>query len=208
MWISLSNLPRELLINISNLKQYPKNMYKSFGVYCWHGYNSNPKTIELLFNNTNKSNDDFISLGTFNLELKAGKQIFPLDFSHIQDNNITDNVKNIKYIKIIIKENYGGDWTYINQIMLYDINYHHVLKECYDNYTSLQMSSEQKSKNTENDFSISNDDKDESNIGKSKDNNNYSQNEESYLPINQNNYNEYLEQSLKREEKNQNKLIL
>ena len=82
--------------------------------------------------------------------------------------------------------------------MLYDINYHQVLKEYYDNYTSVQISSEQKSKNTENDLFFSND---ESNISNSKENN-YSKNEESYLPISQNNYNEYLEQSLKREDNN------
>ena len=189
----LSDLPTELIIDISHLNRYPKNMYKSFGIHCWHGYNSNPKTIELLFN-TNNSKDNFISLGTFNLELKAGKQIFPLDYK-----NIRDNVKSIKYLKIIIKENYGSDWTYINQIMLYDVDYQHIINEYFDNDTNLQNSSEQKSKNTENDLSISND---ESSINTSKyNNNNYSRNEESYLPINQNNYNEYLEQSLKKEKK-------
>jgi hypothetical protein len=189
----LSNLPTDIIIDISNLKRYPKNMYKSFGIHCWHGYNSNPKTIELLFN-SNNSKDNFISLGTFNLELKAGKQIFPLDYK-----NIRDNVKSIKYLKIIIKENYGSDWTYINQIMLYDVDYQHIINEYFDNDINLQISSEQKSKNTENDLSISND---ESSINTSKyNNNNYSRNEESYLPINQNNYNEYLEQSLKKEKK-------
>ena len=51
------------------------------------------------------------------MELKTGKQIFPLNDDNIKVSNL---IKNIKYIKIIIKENYGGDRTYINQIMLYD----------------------------------------------------------------------------------------
>ena len=31
-------------------------------------------------------------------------------------------IKNIRYIKIIIKHNYGEDHTYINQIMLFEKN--------------------------------------------------------------------------------------
>ena len=54
------------------------------------------------------------------MELKSGKQIFPLNYNNIKDSNLIKNIKNIKYIKIVIKENYGGDRTYINQIMLYD----------------------------------------------------------------------------------------
>jgi len=40
------------------------------------------------------SKDDYISLGLFELELKTGKQIFPLNDDNIKDSNL---IKNIKY---------------------------------------------------------------------------------------------------------------
>ena len=95
--------------------KYPENIYKSFGIFCWHGYNSNPKVIELLINEENDMNKEYQSLGLFHLELKSGLQIFPIKYTKNCPNN-----KNIKYLKIIIKENFGEKWTYINQIMLYD----------------------------------------------------------------------------------------
>ena len=168
-------------------------MYSSFCIFCWHGYDSNPKIIELLISSKYIKENDFISLGIFELELKAGKQIFPLDYSHIEDNNQIKDVKNIKYLKLIIKENYGNDdWTYINQIMLYDKSCQEVqkqlLKESNDNnkiigkFKDLQISSDQKSKNSEDVFDYSND---ESNINESKNNKNNTRSEENYLPINQ-----------------------
>ena len=123
VWLSSSGFPQEIIIDISDLKQYPIEKYNSFGIFCWHGYNSNPKIIELLINKNNDSKEDFISLGIFELELKTGKQIFPLNYNNIKDINIIKNIKNIRYIKIIIKENYGENWTYINQIMLFENNY-------------------------------------------------------------------------------------
>ena len=107
--------------------KYPENIYKSFGIFCWHGYNSNPKVIELLINEENDMNKEYQSLGLFHLELKSGLQIFPIKYTKNCPNN-----KNIKYLKIIIKENFGEKWTYINQIMLYDkdANYlNNILKE-------------------------------------------------------------------------------
>jgi len=185
-------------------------MYGSFCIFCWHGYDSNPKIIELLISSKYIKENDFISLGIFELELKSGKQIFPLDYSHIEDNNQIKDVKNIKYLKLIIKENYGNDdWTYINQIMLYDKSCQEVqkqlLKESHDNnkiigkFKDLQISSDQKSKNSEDVFDYSND---ESNINESKNNKNNTRSEENYLPINQSSYNEYLEKSINKNGKN------
>ena len=47
-------------------------MYRSFCIFCWHGYDSNPKIIELLISYKYIEENDFISLATFELELKAG----------------------------------------------------------------------------------------------------------------------------------------
>ena len=111
----MPGLPQEIIIDLNNLIQYPINSYQSFGVFCWHGYNSNPKLVEFLISEGNDDIKEYQSLGLYELEQKSGIQIFP-----IKNNKILENSKNIKFIKIIIKENFGEDWTYINQIMLYD----------------------------------------------------------------------------------------
>ena len=50
--------------------------------------------------------------------MRPGKQLFPLNYNNIINNN---NIKNnIQAIKLIIKETYGGNRTYINQIMFYE----------------------------------------------------------------------------------------
>ena len=52
--------------------------------------------------------------------MRPGKQLFPLNYNNIINNN---NIKNnIKAIKIIVRETYGGNRTYINQIMFYEQN--------------------------------------------------------------------------------------
>ena len=122
-WLSLSNKPQEIIIDLQNLKKYPPNLYQSFAIYCWHGYDSNPKIVELLIN----ENKEFNSIGIYELELRSGIQVFPIKY-----NKEIKNVKNIKFIKIIVKENYGKNWTYINQVMLYDKDYNivnNILKE-------------------------------------------------------------------------------
>ena len=114
----MPGLPQEIIIDLTNLKQYPSNIYQSFGVFCWHGYNSNPKLIELKISEENNDINDYQSLGLYKLEQKSGVQIFPIKY-----NKNNENAQKIKYIKIIIKENYGEEWTYINQIFLYDKEY-------------------------------------------------------------------------------------
>ena len=122
LWLSNSNIPHEIIIDISELNIYPKDKYNSFAIFCWHGHDSNPKTVEILISDKKNRNEGFLSLGIFELEIKAGKQVFPLDYSNIKDKNIINNVKSIKLLKIIIKENFGSDRTYINQIMLFEEN--------------------------------------------------------------------------------------
>ena len=54
----------------------------------------------------------------FELEMRPGKQLFPLNYGNIiNDKSIKYN---IKAIKIIVRETYGGVRTYINQIMFYE----------------------------------------------------------------------------------------
>ena len=50
--------------------------------------------------------------------MRPGKQLFPLNYNNISGNK--DIKHNIKAIKLIIKETFGGSRTYINQIMLYE----------------------------------------------------------------------------------------
>ena len=61
---------------------------------------------------------NFKILGIFELEMRPGKQLFPLNYNNIiNDKNIKYN---IKAIKLIIRETYGGNRTYINQIMFFE----------------------------------------------------------------------------------------
>ena len=159
----MPGLPQEIIIDLTNLVKYPENIYKSFGIFCWHGYNSNPKVIELLINESNDIKNEYHSLGIFNLELKSGIQIF-----NIKYNKTIDNCKQIKFLKIIIKENFGEKWTYINQIMLYeeDETYiNNILKasmislkeseESFDNDIDIDFDNEKSIKNKNNNMDIS-----------------------------------------------------
>ena len=78
-----------------------------------------PKIIEIqIADSIQNNNINFKVLGIFELEMRPGKQLFPLNYNNIINNN---NIKhNIKAIKLIIKETYGGRRTYINQIMFYE----------------------------------------------------------------------------------------
>ena len=49
--------------------------------------------------------------------MRTGKQFFPIDYNLLESSNTKNK---IKAIKIIIKNTYGGDKTYLNQIMLYE----------------------------------------------------------------------------------------
>ena len=119
IWLSEESLPQEILLNLNKnyFKHFPKKL-STIGIYCWHAYSTNPKLIEILIS-INKIND-YISLGNFDLGLKPGMQLLQLDEDLLLNNNNNDN--NI-YLKIVIKETYGGKRTYINNLSIYeDIN--------------------------------------------------------------------------------------
>ena len=109
-----------IIIDISDLKTYPKKGLNTFGIYCWHAYNTNPKLIEIListnYNSSNKNNN-FSSLGFFELEMRDGVQLFNIDYNVLDDEKIKNK---IKAIKLVIKSAFGGNKTYINQIMFYE----------------------------------------------------------------------------------------
>ena len=170
----MPGLPQEIIIDLTNLVKYPENIYKSFGIFCWHGYNSNPKVIELLINESNDIKNEYQSLGIFNLELKSGIQIFNIKYNK----NIT-NCKNIKFLKIIIKENFGEKWTYINQIMLYEEDEKYINNILKESLISLKESEE----SFDNDIDIDLDN--EKNI-KNKNRNNTTELKEEYSKFNDN----------------------
>ena len=117
IWLSEESLPQEIIIHInkSYFKYFPKKI-STLGIYCWHAYSTNPKLVEILLgvNSTN----DYISLGNFDLGLKPGMQLLQLDEDLLleNDNKLNENI----YVKIIIKETFGGKRTYINNLSLYE----------------------------------------------------------------------------------------
>ena len=117
IWLSEESLPQEIIIHInkSYFKYFPKKI-STLGIYCWHAYSTNPKLVEILLgvNSTN----DYISLGNFDLGLKPGMQLLQLDEDLLleNDNKLNENI----YIKIIIKETFGGKRTYINNLSIYE----------------------------------------------------------------------------------------
>ena len=117
IWLSEESLPQEIILHLnkSYFKYFPKKI-STLGIYCWHAYSTNPKLVEILLgvNSTN----DYISLGNFDLGLKPGMQLLQLDEDLLleNDNKLNENI----YIKIIIKETFGGKRTYINNLSLYE----------------------------------------------------------------------------------------
>ena len=121
IWLSEEYLPQEIILNFRTikLKEYPKKL-AGIGIYCWKKYPTNPKIIEVLI--SREKNENFISLGHFDLSYKAGRQLIYLDDeSDLEISNILNTIKfeNL-IIKLIIKETFGGTHTYINNLYLYD----------------------------------------------------------------------------------------
>ena len=118
IWLSEKELPQYIIIDISNMRNKPKNnKFDFFGIYLWHSYKSNPHEIELYFSNDNKK---YTLVGIYELEFKPGIQFFKID-----NNNFLNS--KINFLKIKITKTYGGNKPYINQIFLLD---------CYDKYFS------------------------------------------------------------------------
>ena len=117
IWLSEESLPQEIIIHInkSYFKYFPKKI-STLGIYCWHAYSTNPKLVEILLGVN--STIDYISLGNFDLGLKPGMQLLQLDEDLLleNDNKLNENI----YIKIIIKETFGGKRTYINNLSIYE----------------------------------------------------------------------------------------
>ena len=126
IWLSDESLPQEIILNInkSDFIYFPKKL-SAIGIYCWHAYSTNPKLIEVLIstddnNDNNKNNNiNFMSLGDFDLALKPGMQLLHLD-EDLLDNKLNDNYNQKIWIKLIIKETFGGKRTYINNLSLYE----------------------------------------------------------------------------------------
>lgn len=92
---------------MSQMIKRPK-IFKYFAIYCWHAYPTNPKLFELLIS---KDNITYRSLGNFDMILKPGTQYF-----FIEEENFTD----YNYLKMIIKETYGGNRAYLNNIFMFE----------------------------------------------------------------------------------------
>ena len=56
-------------------------------------------------------------MGLFELEMRDGIQLFNIDYNVLDDEKLKNN---IKAIKLVIKSAFGGNKTYINQIMFYE----------------------------------------------------------------------------------------
>ena len=121
MWLSLQGFPQEIIIDVSELKNYPKEKFNSFGIFCCLGAKSNPKLIELqVSQNYFAKNEEniFHKLIEFELEKKSGYQIFPLNINLLNEEMLTK--EKMKFFKIIIKNSYGDNKTYINNVMLFE----------------------------------------------------------------------------------------
>ena len=112
IWLSDKNVPQTIIINLSSMTKSPSNYFKYFGIFCWHAYSTNPKIIQVSFS---ENNNKYYVIGEFELSMSPSPQFFQFD-------NITikKNIKKIKYLKLIVKETFGGNRTYINQVFLYD----------------------------------------------------------------------------------------
>lgn len=82
---------------------------RGFGIYCYNTSSYNPKIIEVLLLFTKTKH--YISLGNYKLSLSVGTQIISFDQILFND---------VEKIKFIIKESYGGNKVYINNIYLYE----------------------------------------------------------------------------------------
>ena len=112
IWLSEKNVPQTIIFNLTRMIKLPTNYFKYFGIYCWHSYTTNPKIIQISFS---ENNNKYYNIGEFELNMLPSPQFFQID-------NIINkrNIKKIKYLKLIIKETFGGNRTYINQVFLFD----------------------------------------------------------------------------------------
>ena len=103
IWLSSESLPQSIIINMENIIR--KDIVYCFGIYCWHAYQTNPKVIELIHYPSNQI------IGTFNLELKSGTQLFYIERGI--------DLTKTESIELRVLETFGGNKVYINNIFLY-----------------------------------------------------------------------------------------
>ena len=83
-------------------------LIRGFGIYCQNKLEINPKLIEVLIC---KKDEEYTSLGNFELSLSSGTQVLSTEEFLFND---------VIYIKFIIKASFGGSRTYISNIYLYE----------------------------------------------------------------------------------------
>lgn len=93
------------MLDLTRLRVRPET-FNIFGLDCWHDYNTNPALIELLGSEDGKK---YSSLAQFPVERMPGWQYFKLP---------TTLFSKVRYLQVLVLKNYGGEKTYINQVML------------------------------------------------------------------------------------------
>ncbi len=83
-------------------------LIRGFGIYCPNKLEINPKLIEVLIC---KKDEEYTSLGNFELSLSSGTQVLSTEEFLFND---------VIYIKFIIKASFGGSRTYLSNIYLYE----------------------------------------------------------------------------------------
>ncbi len=83
-------------------------LIRGLGIYCSNKLEINPKLIEVLIR---KKDEEYISLGNFELSLSSGTQVLTTEEFLFND---------IMFIKILIKASFGGSRTYLSNIYLYE----------------------------------------------------------------------------------------
>ena len=96
-------MPQYVIVNLKNYKIQRKSI-KYIGLYLWSDSCSNPKWVQLL---TSSDGNVFESLGNYYLLNKSGTQLLRIR---------NRNLKNSNYLKLLIKETYGTNSVYINNI--------------------------------------------------------------------------------------------
>lgn len=112
-------MPQYIVINLSDIN-FALDKLKYVGIYNWRKSFSNPKWIELLVS-CNKYKQ-YESIGNFYLVNKSVTQLLSIS------NNLPNKIKGL-----IVKENWGADRVYINNILFLK------KRQCYDNYENCEF---------------------------------------------------------------------
>ena len=83
-------------------------LIRGLGIYCPNKLEINPKLIEVLIS---KKEEEYSSLGNFELSLSSGTQVLTTEEFLFND---------IMFIKILIKASFGGNRTYLSNVYLYE----------------------------------------------------------------------------------------